>query len=388
MNTGRVYWITGLPNSGKTTIGTTLYYEFKKTRNNIVILDGEIMKEITSDSRTALYEQKDRLFRAKRYSAIAKLLSDQGLWVIVCTIAMFDEVREWNRKNIKGYIEVFLDVPQDTLNRRDRMGRLKEKYEGLQFPKHPDIIIQNDDKNSIREAVKAIKDFIPLNEEDFARDRDYWNEFYSKLKGKMLEPSQFAMDILVLLTPGKHLLELGCGNGRDSLFFLQKGLRVTALDASDTAVENLNALTAENDKALFICDNFVKCQSLYQLKYDYIYSRFTLHAITEEQENELLRNIKNALDVDGKLFIEARTTKDEIYGKGQEVAHNAFIYNNHFRRFINVNEFRQKLENMGFKILSIAENNGFSKTENSDPVLMRLIATITPPPKCGNNGNK
>lgn len=87
-NTGRVYWITGLHNSGKTTIGTALYYELRKTHNNLVILDGDIMKQIASGSELASYSQSDRLTRAKRYSAIAKLLADQGLWVIVCAIPL------------------------------------------------------------------------------------------------------------------------------------------------------------------------------------------------------------------------------------------------------------------------------------------------------------
>ena len=32
------------------------------------------------------------------YSKLCKVLSDQGLTVIMSTISMFDEVREWNRK--------------------------------------------------------------------------------------------------------------------------------------------------------------------------------------------------------------------------------------------------------------------------------------------------
>ena len=103
MNYGRVYWVTGLHNSGKTTIGTALYYELKKRRNNVVILDGDIMKDIASGTETAEYNLKDRLIRAKRYSKMAKMLADQGLWVVVCAIAMFDEIRDWNRNNIKGY---------------------------------------------------------------------------------------------------------------------------------------------------------------------------------------------------------------------------------------------------------------------------------------------
>ena len=42
---GILYWITGLSGAGKTTIGTRLYYEMKKTHDNVVLLDGDILKE-------------------------------------------------------------------------------------------------------------------------------------------------------------------------------------------------------------------------------------------------------------------------------------------------------------------------------------------------------
>ena len=376
MGSGRVYWITGLSNAGKTTIGTALYYDLKKTNSNVVILDGDIMKDITTLSKSEEYSLQGRLARAERYSKLSKLLSDQGMIVIVCTISMFDDVRIWNRENIKGYIEIFIEAPEDILKIRDNKRLYKTISAEVQLPKNPDLRVVNDGRIPIRTIVSDIKRLVPINEENFDRDRNYWNQFYTDIKEGLTEPSQFAKDIVGQLIPGKHLLELGCGNGRDSLFFLKNGLRVTAVDASDIAVENLNNIVVNNDDALFVCDNFVKCQSLYQLKYDYIYSRFTLHAINEEQENELLANIKGALTDDGLLFIEARTIHDEIYGKGKCIERNAYIYNDHYRRFIDVEEFTQKLERIGFKVISIEERNGFSKTADSDPVLMRCIATV------------
>jgi len=375
MTKGKVYWLTGLSNSGKTTIGTALYYDLKKSNDNVVILDGDIMKDITMVSSLDEYSWEGRMARAKRYSSLCKLLSDQGITVIVCTISMFDEIRDWNRDNIKGYIEVFIDVQEEVLKSRDKKGLFRPTFD-IEFPKTPDLTINNDGGTSIRAIVAKIKTLAPSNEEDFDRDKVYWNQFYTDMEGKLAKPSQFARDIATDLIPGRHLLELGCGNGRDSLFFLKQGLRVTALDASNIAIENLNRLTVDDNRALFVCDNFVKCQSLYQLKYDYIYSRFTLHAINEEQEDELLENIKVALSSGGKLFIEARTIHDEIYGKGIKVEKNAFLYNDHYRRFINVDEFRKKLEDMGFNVLSLEEKAGFSKMEDSDPILMRCVATI------------
>lgn len=375
MDNGRVYWITGLSNSGKTTIGTALYYDLKKTKNNVIILDGDIMKEIASGTETASFEEHDRLLRAKRYSKVAKLLANQGMWVIVCAIAMFDEIREWNRKNMKGYIEVFLDVPNDVLKERDRKGLYQDKKD-VQFPKNPDIVIRNDGEISIRNIIKMIKELVPEHEEDYDRDREYWNHYYRTIENDRISPSNFAIFVHNKLKEKSHILELGCGNGRDSLYFLKFGHNVTAVDASNIAIERLNDLTVNNKDALFVCDDFVKCESLFQMKYDCIYSRFTLHAITVEQENELLINVKSALNQGGLFCIEARTTHDDIYGVGEKIAHNTFIHNKHFRRFVNVDEFVDKLKYMGFIILSVEEKQGFSKSEDSDPVLMRCIASI------------
>jgi hypothetical protein len=148
------------------------------------------------------------------------------------------------------------------------------------------------------------------------------------------------------------------------------------VDGSDAAIDNLNRITKENNNALFVCDDFVKCQALYQMQFDCIYSRFTLHAIKEEQEDELLFNVRGALESGGILCIEARTIHDEIYGKGKAVGHNAYEYNSHYRRFIDVEEFKNKLLHLGFKIDYIEEASGFSVTADSDPILMRCIASV------------
>lgn len=370
---GRVYWITGLSNSGKTTIGTSLYYDLKKQGRNAIILDGDLMKQIASGSENIMYSRRDRFVRAQRYSLMAKLLADQGAWVIVCAIAMFDEIRQWNRDNIKGYIEVFLDVPIDLLRQRDKKG-LNISIDGIEFPKEPDLVVCNDGTEDIRNIVKRIEELVPKEEDDYDRDRSYWNQYYRAIRNELDQPSDFAVFVEKKLRKGSHIMELGCGNGRDSLYFLSEGHHVIAVDSSDVAIDMLNEATSDNANALFVCDDFVKCQALYQMRYDCIYSRFTLHAITEEQENEMLFNAKSALSVGGLLCIEARTIHDEIFGMGVPAGQNAYIYNDHYRRFIDVEIFKTKLEDLGFDIVSMEESKGFSKTEQSDPILMRCIA--------------
>jgi adenylylsulfate kinase len=166
MNTkGILYWITGLSGAGKTTIGTRLYYELKKQKDNVVLLDGDILKNIVDDSLG--YTEEDRRKRAMKYAGICKMLTDQGIIVICCTIAMYDEVRDWNRKNNNGYVEIFLDVPVSVLMERDQKGMYSRQKKGelknlagidmqVEFPKNPDIVIHNDGRYTVRQCVEKI----------------------------------------------------------------------------------------------------------------------------------------------------------------------------------------------------------------------------------------
>ncbi|WP_037353022.1 adenylyl-sulfate kinase [Selenomonas sp. FC4001] len=386
---GRVYWITGLSGSGKTTIGNALYYELKKTHDNVIILDGDLLKLFVGEK--VGYAKDDRFKRAKKYSKLCKILADQGLWVIICTVAMFDEVRSWNRDNITGYIEIFLDVPMDVLVRRDKKGLYSKLdvtskdyvvgiNDNVEWPKQPDIVINNDGSISVKHYISDIISLVPKNDDEYDRDRAYWNKIYSGNTIRNDIPSNFAKYVYEnYISKRTHrntaeLLEIGCGNGRDSLYFINEGLHVTGIDASECAIDKLNDITSTDTNALFICDDFVKCQAVYQCQYDYIYSRFTLHAINDKQQSELFNNISTAIKPGGLLFIEARTINDDLYGKGTLVGKNAYLYNDHYRRFINKNELEDAIKKLGFEILYLDENTGFSKTETSDPVLLRVIA--------------
>ena len=71
------------------------------------------------------YNKNARLELAQQYARLCKLLSEQGVWVLIATISLFREIHDWNRKNISNYFEVFLDVPMAELRRRDSKGIYK-----------------------------------------------------------------------------------------------------------------------------------------------------------------------------------------------------------------------------------------------------------------------
>lgn len=382
-NKGELYWITGLSGAGKTTIGNALYYNLKRRKENVVILDGDVIKEIFSYGKEVGYTSNARKQRAYQYSKLCKLLVDQGISVICCTIAMFEEVRAWNRENISNYFEVYLKVPMEVLIQRDQKKMYSDQKKGIvnnvagidmeiEEPKNPDLILKNDGSISIDECVQAIISLYVNRGKEANRDKDYWNRYYENELAKG-EPSLFAKFVGEKVHKNKELLELGCGNGRDSKYFAELGLCVTAIDGSDIAIKGLQ----ENNKvknARFYCDDFVTAISIYSKQYDYIYSRFSLHAITEKQEEELFKNAYNAIKRNGYFFIETRSVKDDIYGKGIEHEKNTFFYNGHLRRFVEKDEIISKLQNIGFEIEYAEEARNFAPYGEENPIILRIIA--------------
>ena len=51
--------------------------------------------------------------------------------VVIATISMFHKIHEWNRKNLPGYFEVFLDVPINELQKRDTKKLYKNISNGV-----------------------------------------------------------------------------------------------------------------------------------------------------------------------------------------------------------------------------------------------------------------
>jgi Tellurite resistance protein TehB. len=206
--------------------------------------------------------------------------------------------------------------------------------------------------------------------------RDYWNEFYAKPHPELQEPTPFARYCLERLEPGSRLFELGCGNGRDALFFARHGLVITACDQSVTAIERLNGIVAGHDDwptpPRFMVSTFDELTSHGLL--DAAYSRFTLHAVDAPTATRLLNWSFDNTRLGGKLFIEARTVNGDLYGVGEPAGRDAYVHDGHYRRFIRVEELIVELTSIGFHLDEWMESSGMAVFGADDPVVARIVA--------------
>jgi len=93
-----VTWMIGLSRAGKTTLSKLLYDRLKPHVNNLVLLDGDIIRELFRNDVDHTIEGRRK--NAERLSHLSKFLSDQNIHVIAAVLSIFPEWQAWNRKNI------------------------------------------------------------------------------------------------------------------------------------------------------------------------------------------------------------------------------------------------------------------------------------------------
>lgn len=198
-----------------------------------------------------------------------------------------------------------------------------------------------------------------------------WDDVYAKdteFFGD--EPSKFTIACYDIMKKNelKKILEMGCGQGRDCLFFASKNLQVTALDYSQTAINGLLEKSKQN--------NMHVNARVYDMKkplpfdngmFDAVYSHmlFSMRFTTDELRF-IFQEVKRVLKSNGFHFFSVRNHNDKFYGKGTRIDDEIYDINGFQIRFFTIPEIESLAES--FNILEIKE-------DYEEPVTLYLVTT-------------
>lgn len=153
----KIFWLTGLPCSGKTTIAKELAKHL-----NAEILDGDEIRSMTDNND---FSKESRAKHMKSVAAIAFILS-KHVNVIVALVSPLRDVREEIKKKYSNMKEIYLKCELSVCKNRDIKGMyakaMREEitdFTGVQSeyeePLSPDLIIRTD-KSDVDKCVKKI----------------------------------------------------------------------------------------------------------------------------------------------------------------------------------------------------------------------------------------
>ena len=147
---------------------------------------------------------------------------------------------------------------------------------------------------------------------------DYYNKNSEKFYKNTvhIDLSELYPKFLRHIPDNGTILDLGCGSGRDSLYFLEKGYIVTSVDASEEMVRLSSELTGQKTQYLRMQDIEFKNE------FNGIWACASLLHIDKKLTESVFNILCNALRDNGVLYASYK------YGKGTSILEDRY-YNNY-----------------------------------------------------------
>ena len=166
---GTVYFFTGLAGAGKTTLGGLFYKRQKAQRNDIVLLDGDQLRRLSFHKKSG-YTTEERLRGSYYNFEMCHMLAEQGVDVVLCSISMYHAASSWAKNHIENYKDIYVKAAWETLCQRDQKGLYSSGVKNVvgvdilcEEPEHPDIIVENDGRETPDQIVDRLEAFFGLS---------------------------------------------------------------------------------------------------------------------------------------------------------------------------------------------------------------------------------
>lgn len=96
-----IYWFTGQPSHGKTTLATLLVKYLEKIGKKVFHIDGDDLRDITLNKD---YSKEGRINNVKSAQQIAHYLHNEGYDVVVSLVSPYREQRESFKKHVGNFV--------------------------------------------------------------------------------------------------------------------------------------------------------------------------------------------------------------------------------------------------------------------------------------------
>lgn len=162
-----------------------------------------------------------------------------------------------------------------------------------------------------------------MTDTDIERQRDHWRQTFAQRRDFLgAEASEPAVAALARFpTAGVHdLLELGAGQGRDTIRFADAGLHVAALDYADEGLTQLARASADAGLASrvdTVTADVRRPLPFADRSFDAAYAHLLFcMALTTPELERLTAEVRRVLRPGGLLVYTVRTTEDAHFGAG------------------------------------------------------------------------
>ncbi len=151
------------------------------------------------------------------------------------------------------------------------------------------------------------------------------------------------------ILPGKKILDIGCGTGRDAILFTMHNYDYLGIDAS---AGMLKVAKTKAPKARFKKANFYSLSGEYK-NFDGFWASASLLHVPKNNVKAILESFRKTIKDNGAGFISLRPRLNSI--DEQVVPHKRYKGAARFFAYYTKTEFKKLLNDSGFKVLKVTK---------------------------------
>jgi adenylyl-sulfate kinase len=164
---GLTIWLTGLPRSGKSTVAGLVAGRLRaRGVQRVEVLDGDLVRD--GLCRDLGFSREDRTENIRRIAFVSKLLTRNGVAVIVAAISPYREDRELAREEIQSFVEIWCKASVDACASRDYKGLYEKARRGeitnltgvndpYEEPEDADLVLDTENEAPEQSADKVME---------------------------------------------------------------------------------------------------------------------------------------------------------------------------------------------------------------------------------------
>jgi SAM-dependent methyltransferase len=202
-----------------------------------------------------------------------------------------------------------------------------------------------------------------------------WHDFYKSRQATKVptEPSRFACWAQERLPAGAHVLDAGCGNGRDAVWLAAQGHPVVGLDFAGTHRPFVQRLAKEHDvKVRHQALNFENLRAVLisgaRLAFDEhtheVYARGLLDALSDDARANFWRWASMVQRRGGRTYVEFRTPASRKERK---------LFGPHYRQFLDPADVVREIEERGGHVTEQVIGRDLAPLGFENPEICRLV---------------
>jgi adenylyl-sulfate kinase len=156
-SSGFVIWLTGMKRAGKTTLATQLAQRLTVAGFPVQLLDEDGEAKFFIEGLGAAKDDHAKV--VKRFGYIARAVARAGGIAICSTLSPYRDARDTLRKEVRRFVELFVDAPIETLQSRDGKEGLYRKALASEIqgvagvdlpyepPTHAELVLRTDQES-------------------------------------------------------------------------------------------------------------------------------------------------------------------------------------------------------------------------------------------------